>query len=198
MHRDNDDIDIIANNLKPRLSALPAVRGKSEKHVSLGQRARTLLCRGGIVRATGSDVSVTTRAECQRDRREQKLPALFVSDSTTITCRRPNGTVSLSGAAAFAILALTAVKIPQGIARERIFSAARARAAKCQSTSPRGEREGEERQWSYFVYSCHFSVYISKRSNTLPADRLRPARTLVSVAAVVVTTSARRCRYQSN
>jgi len=42
-------------------------------------------------------------------------------DSTTIICLKPNGIVSLLVAAAVAILALTAVKIPQDITRKGIF-----------------------------------------------------------------------------
>lgn len=42
--------------------------------------------------------------------------------STTIICLRPNGIVSLSVAAAIAILALTAVKIPEGKTRKKNFS----------------------------------------------------------------------------
>jgi len=45
----------------------------------------------------------------------------LVFRSTTIICLKPNGIVSLLVAAAFAMLALTEMKIPEDITRKRIF-----------------------------------------------------------------------------
>lgn len=77
-------------------------------------------------------------------------------DSTTIICLKPNAIVSLLVAAAVAILALTAVKIPQDITRKREFSFARLLS---------GSERHYQRQWGYFIHLSFTIVQI-----LLPAD----------------------------
>jgi hypothetical protein len=97
------------------------------------------------------DINVTTCIECQLDRREQKF---FFSYSTTIICLRQNGIVSLSVAAAVAILALTAVKIPQGITRKRILFLL------LSGSQRHHQKKKKERQWGYFIQLSFLCLYV--------------------------------------
>ena len=116
--------------------------GKAERCVKLTRRQRTV--KEDVYEYLWSMIDHCTRSRNLRKKkiltemwqhasnvrereRERVCDFSFVSffplsDSTTIICLKPNGIVSLSVAAAVAILALTAVEIPEDITRKRSFS----------------------------------------------------------------------------